>query len=232
MSAHDNAALARRIYQLFSDDKLDDALELVTEDVEAVLPPADDSAEGVVSKLEAYQSQLRLMVQGNQLGPIDLPYLMDAMRSALGLRSRWGRSVAPEDDIRINRLRSCLQAAVREGTHREVLITGSGSNFEAFLGELRDHASGFLAPIIKRLEVGLRIPRIPATQSMGRLPLNPREACHPVHGKPATQSTARLPPTPGEACHRRSAATLGGLLVICTGFSCQPGLLFAHGFSL
>ena len=29
----------------------------------------------------------------------------------------------------------------------------------------------------------LRIPRIPATQSMGRLPLNPRETCHSVHGK-------------------------------------------------
>ena len=60
----------------------------------------------------------------------------------------------------------------------------------------------------------LRIPRIPATQSMGRLPLNPREACHPVHGNPATQSTARLPPTPGEACHRRSTATLGGIFLV------------------
>jgi hypothetical protein len=29
----------------------------------------------------------------------------------------------------------------------------------------------------------LRMPRMPATGSMGRLPLRPREACHPVHGK-------------------------------------------------
>src|SRR3989475_6624236 len=64
------------------------------------------------------------------------------------------------------------------------------------------------------MQILVRIPRIPATQSMGRLPLNPREACHPVHGKPATQSTARLPPTPGEACHRRSAATLGGIFLV------------------
>jgi len=35
----------------------------------------------------------------------------------------------------------------------------------------------------------VRIPRIPATQSMGRLPLNPREACHSIHTIPATQST-------------------------------------------
>ncbi len=35
----------------------------------------------------------------------------------------------------------------------------------------------------------LHIPRMSATQSMGRLPPNPREACHPVHRKAATQST-------------------------------------------
>jgi steroid delta-isomerase-like uncharacterized protein len=46
MSAHDNAALARRIYQLFSDDKLDDALELVTQDVEAVLVPFGQTFHG------------------------------------------------------------------------------------------------------------------------------------------------------------------------------------------
>jgi steroid delta-isomerase-like uncharacterized protein len=46
MSAHDNAALARRIYQLFSDDKLDDALELVAEDVEAVLVPFGQTFHG------------------------------------------------------------------------------------------------------------------------------------------------------------------------------------------
>ena len=36
---------------------------------------------------------------------------------------------------------------------------------------------------------GVRIPRIPATQSMGRLPLSPRECCHPIHRIAATQST-------------------------------------------
>ena len=41
----------------------------------------------------------------------------------------------------------------------------------------------------------VRIPRIPATQSMGRLPLNPREACHPVHGKVATHARRSLPPS-------------------------------------
>jgi steroid delta-isomerase-like uncharacterized protein len=39
MSAQDNAVLARRIYQLFSEDRLDDVLSLTAEDVEAVLIP-------------------------------------------------------------------------------------------------------------------------------------------------------------------------------------------------
>jgi hypothetical protein len=46
----------------------------------------------------------------------------------------------------------------------------------------------------------------------GFLPLNPREAYHPVHGKAATWTTGRLPLNPGEACHHRSAATLGALV--------------------
>ena len=41
----------------------------------------------------------------------------------------------------------------------------------------------------------LRIPRIAATQSMGILPCNPWECCHPVHGNVATQSTGMLPPS-------------------------------------
>ena len=81
-------------------------------------------------------------------------------------------------------------------------------------------------------EVKLHIPRIPATQSMGRLPLSPREACHPVHVKAATWTTGRLPPTPGEACHHRSAATLGRLWLFCSRSSCQPRLPFPHGFAL
>jgi phospholipid/cholesterol/gamma-HCH transport system ATP-binding protein len=55
----------------------------------------------------------------------------------------------------------------------------------------------------------VHIPRMSATQSMGKFPLNPREAFHPVHVTAATWTTGRLPPPPGEACHRRSSATPG-----------------------
>ena len=46
MSAQDNAELARRIYQLFSEDKFDDVLELVSQDIEAVLVPFGQTFHG------------------------------------------------------------------------------------------------------------------------------------------------------------------------------------------
>jgi steroid delta-isomerase-like uncharacterized protein len=46
MSAQENATLARRIYQLFSDDKFDGVLELVSEDAEIVLVPFGQTFHG------------------------------------------------------------------------------------------------------------------------------------------------------------------------------------------
>ena len=46
MSAQDNAVLARRIYQLFSDDRYDDVLPLTTEDIEANLIPFGQTFQG------------------------------------------------------------------------------------------------------------------------------------------------------------------------------------------
>ena len=46
MSAQDNAVLARRIYQLFSEDKLDQVLELVSADAETVLIPFGQTFHG------------------------------------------------------------------------------------------------------------------------------------------------------------------------------------------
>jgi hypothetical protein len=67
---------------------------------------------------------------------------------------------------------------------------------------------------IRQTKVSLeqvRIPRMSATQSRGRLPPSPREACHVDHRKVATQSTGSLPRGPQEGCHLCQAkpATVG-----------------------
>lgn len=46
MSAQDNAALARRMYQLFSDGKLEAAAAMVAEDAETVLVPFGETYHG------------------------------------------------------------------------------------------------------------------------------------------------------------------------------------------
>jgi steroid delta-isomerase-like uncharacterized protein len=46
MSAQDNAVLARRIYQLFSEDRLEQVLEYVAEDAETVLIPFGQTFHG------------------------------------------------------------------------------------------------------------------------------------------------------------------------------------------
>jgi hypothetical protein len=74
---------------------------------------------------------------------------------------------------------------------------------------------------VATLRMGLRIPRISATQTTGKLPRTPREACHPIHRKVATQSTRSLPPSPGEAGPRRSSATLGTLALLSWDSVCQ-----------
>ncbi|WP_081427018.1 dynamin family protein [Sorangium cellulosum] len=137
-------------------DADDVATQLDEEDrreAEATLPMLDESGrvEGPCDKLDAYRHQVRLMIQGRQEGEIDTTYLMDALRAALSLPARWGRAPTPDDAARIECLRACLQLARNEGVHRERHAHG---DMRELLMELRDHASGYLAPLIQRLEVG------------------------------------------------------------------------------
>ena len=136
--------------------------------------------------------------------------------TALDPRSPWTwLVVCPERPTAGSPRRTVRRHRTLQCDGHDVLVTpGEGRIGAAPCITTPPDMSGALCQNRFKTRPWLRIPRIPATQSMGRLPLNPREACHPVHGKPATQSTARLPPTPGEACHRRSAATLGGIFLV------------------
>lgn len=123
-------------------------------EAEAAVPvPSPESSEGAGrDKIEAYERQVRLLIQGEQQGEIDAPFLMDALRAVLGLKPRWeGRAPTPEELGRIERIRERIHLPLRDGTHLE---RRAGGDMRRFLGELREHASGFLAPLIKRLEVG------------------------------------------------------------------------------
>jgi predicted GTPase len=131
--------------------------EEARQEAEAALPTREATrepeahAEGLGDKLEAYQRQARLLVRGNQQADLSLGYLADAVRLMLGNKPRWGQALTAEDQTRVEHIRACLQKSGQEGPHHERRLDG---NRDALLRELREHASGFLAPLIKDLEVG------------------------------------------------------------------------------
>ena len=122
-------------------------------EAEAAFPvvEANVAIEGTNDKVDAYQRQVRLLVRGDQQADVSVTYLVDALRLMLGNEPRWGSTPSAEDLSRIGQIRACLELAQNEGVHRERRADG---NLERFLAELREHASGFLAPLIKSLEVG------------------------------------------------------------------------------
>jgi len=112
---------------------------------------AEEESDSVRSKIAEYEKQARLMVCGDQFAEdAPLPYLTDALRTALGHKLRWGHAVRERDLARIEGLRKVF-AAVRG---KKGVIEHSADEGDAFRVALADHASGHLAPLIKRLEVG------------------------------------------------------------------------------
>ncbi len=98
---------------------------------------------------EQYKKQAQLMVKGNQDRLVDLPYLIDSLRYVGGWKSLWGISPLEEDLPNLERLRTALELA-RENTPYKL---ESHIDRKFFQEELKAHASGFLAPLIRNLQV-------------------------------------------------------------------------------
>lgn len=111
------------------------------------LLPAD--VEQPRDKLESLRKQAQLLVKGDQNVHAELPYLLDALREACGMKRVWNAESAEGDHARLRRLKAALAMAKDGRTHRCALQEDP----TGFYGDLRDHASGFLAPVIKSLRV-------------------------------------------------------------------------------
>ena len=93
-------------------------------------------------------------------------------------------------------------ASLEPSVRRECVSDTDWEDMLAYLDRFQDgdgirHTRRFSAETL----AWVRIPLKAAAQSVGKLPLNPREACHPIHGKAATESTGKLPPNPRQGCH-------------------------------
>ena len=82
----------------------------------------------------------------------DVPYLIDALLAASQKQARYGTELLDQDRLRING----LQMALQHGKSRQLQVHREGDSPAArseFLKIIHDHATGFLAPLIKDLTV-------------------------------------------------------------------------------
>jgi hypothetical protein len=104
-------------------------------------------SEGASRRMDELIRTVRLLVTGDLQKQLPVDYLADALSVACSLKPRWGTSVSEEDSARIARIQQALQMAERG----EDLNEEAGSGFRL---QLREHAAGFLSPLVKRIEVG------------------------------------------------------------------------------
>ncbi len=98
---------------------------------------------------EEYRKTAQLIVTGNQDNQIELPYLIDSLYESTGRPRLWGTQVRAEDAPRLKRVAAALELAKQEAVHT---VEGRVDD-RGFMGELRDHACGFLAPLIDTITV-------------------------------------------------------------------------------
>lgn len=111
---------------------------------------ADDDEGDQGSVQQAFRKTAQLMVTGSQDGDQDVPYLIDSLREAAGKRRAFGTYLKPDDKQRIARIASALAFAKEK---KKFILRGAMGDSEV-MASVKDHASGFLAPLIRELVVG------------------------------------------------------------------------------
>jgi GTP-binding protein EngB required for normal cell division len=116
----------------------------------AELTEAPSQDENDVEHLEQFERQARLMIIGDQNLPASLEYLVDGLRAAAGRPLRWGSAIKDEDAERIEKIR----AALARGKQNEPYVCSGSRKDPNFMKELKAHAAGYLAPLIRNIELG------------------------------------------------------------------------------
>lgn len=96
--------------------------------------------------------QAQLLITGHQSTERNLEYLVDGIRCILGEKIEWGSEISDEDLKRINRIISALTHSKENGFYE--CFQSSTIIDSVFNQQLRDHVSGFLAPLVKKIQLG------------------------------------------------------------------------------
>jgi len=100
--------------------------------------------------LEANIKQAKQIITGNQFSEKPLHYLVDALRLACDIKPRWESSIDADDLKRIERIKQVLKLPKENRTYARK----QEDDPRAFLDDMKDHAAGFLSPLIERIKVG------------------------------------------------------------------------------
>lgn len=143
----------------------DDPPELAAEEIRE-LREAVSGDDEVPSRADKYRRQAQLMITGSQEGSSDVPYLIDGLRLALGQEPLFASAIRADDDRRIQRLQQLL---TRDDAGSPVIVErgATGTGFRAALAE---HATGFIAPMIQKLDVAWNAPLLSHGISLVDLP--------------------------------------------------------------
>jgi GTP-binding protein EngB required for normal cell division/gas vesicle protein len=101
------------------------------------------------SRTAYFISTAQQIVGGSQFEKRSLPYLIDALRLACGYKLIFNSEFESADLARIERVKAVLRLADEDRTHER----GNGSG-EEIVSELKEHAAGFLAPLVEKIHVG------------------------------------------------------------------------------
>lgn len=97
------------------------------------------------TRVQSYRQQAQLLVKGDQNTEAEITYLIDALNTALGKSPRWATELVEADADRVGRIREALEDG-RYDCNRPAFD-------HRFHEDLKSHATGYLAPLIKEMSV-------------------------------------------------------------------------------
>ena len=133
----------------FENELTDEEREVVLQ--ESAIPDSSDPEAPVNDPMDGNIKQAKQIVCGNQFAENkSLEYLVDALRSACDYKTKWNQTFDPADMVRIDKIRKIIKKAKSDRSYER----READDPAAFLEDMKDHAAGFLSPLIERIAVG------------------------------------------------------------------------------
>ena len=127
-----------------SPDEIEDLRQLTSDSGLDGNPAEQNSA------VNQYIGQAKKIVTGDQFTERPLTYLVDALALACGYKPKWNSQLNADDESRVARVKSALELAEKGQIYEHIASNGDAE----FLKDLREHAAGFLSPLIQSIDVG------------------------------------------------------------------------------